>query len=76
LQDTIGKGALELEGSSKTHGSPLADELIRRAKEEVGFPSDRSFFIPEDVLLRFRCAIEKGELYEKRVDTSTETGTL
>ncbi|NPA60768.1 MAG: transketolase [Epsilonproteobacteria bacterium] len=61
----IGKGALELEGSSKTHGSPLGDELIRRAKEEVGFPSDRSFFIPEDVLLRFRCAIEKGELYEK-----------
>jgi len=61
----IGKGALELEGSSKTHGAPLGEDLLKRAKEEAGFPADESFYVPEDVLLRFRCAIEEGELYEK-----------
>jgi len=61
----IGKGALELEGSSKTHGSPLGEELIKRAKDKAGFPSNKSFFVPEDVLIRFRCAVEKGELLER-----------
>ncbi len=56
---------MELEGSSKTHGSPLGEELIKRAKDKAGFPSNKSFFVPEDVLIRFRCAVEKGELLER-----------
>ena len=61
----IGKGALELEGSHKTHGDPLGEELISKAKEKAGFNANEKFFIPEDVLVRFRGAIEKGELKEK-----------
>jgi len=37
--------------------------IISKAKE--GFDPDETFQIPEDVLFRFRCAIEKGELAEK-----------
>jgi len=61
----IGKGAGELEGSASTHGAPLGDEIIRESKIKEGFPADEKFYIPEDVLARFRCAIEEGELYEK-----------
>jgi len=61
----IGRRALELEGSHETHGAPLGDDLIARAKERAGFPPEEKFYVPEDVLTRFRCAIEKGELAER-----------
>jgi transketolase len=61
----IGKGADGLEGSHQTHGTPLGEETIKISKEKVGFPSDEKFYIPEDVLLRFRCALEEGEVAQK-----------
>ncbi len=61
----IGKGAGELEGTHHTHGAPLGEEIIRASKAKEGFDPDKTFQIPEDVLLRFRCAIEQGELAEK-----------
>jgi len=61
----IGRGAEGLEGSHETHGAPLGAAVIRESKLKEGFPADESFTIPEDVLLRFRCAIERGELAEK-----------
>jgi len=61
----IGKGAGELEGTHHTHGAPLGEEIIRASKAKEGFDPDKTFQIPEDVLLRFRCAVEKGELAEK-----------
>ena len=62
---TIGKGAEGLEGSHETHGAPLGEETIKVSKEKAGFPPEEHFYIPEDVLLRFRCAIEEGDLAEK-----------
>ena len=61
----IGKGALELEGSEKTHGAPLGEDLIKRAKERANFPSNKSFYVPEDVLDEFRKAIVKGQKAQK-----------
>jgi len=61
----IGRGAGELEGSHHTHGAPLGEDVIAAAKKSVGFDPEKKFHIPEDVLLRFRCALEKGELAEK-----------
>lgn len=61
----IGKGADGLEGSHETHGAPLGEERIRASKQKAGFPAEDAFTIPEDVLLRFRCAMEQGELAEK-----------
>jgi len=60
----IGRGC-ELEGSHETHGAPLGAEIIKAAKAKEGFDPELHFHIPEDVLLRFRCALEKGEMYEK-----------
>ncbi|HHD79999.1 MAG TPA: transketolase, partial [Campylobacterales bacterium] len=61
----IGKGAGELEGSASTHGAPLGEDIISESKAKEGFPSEEKFYIPEDVLVRFRCAIEKGDMLEK-----------
>ena len=62
---TIGKGALELEGSHKTHGAPLGEDLIKRAKAGLGFDPDKTFVVGEDVLFETRSAVEKGDLEEK-----------
>ncbi len=62
----IAKGACEMAGDHNSHGAPLGEDLIRRAKEAVGFDPDKKFYIPDDVLVRFRCAVEEGELAEKR----------
>ncbi len=61
----IAKGAGPLEGDAHSHGAPLGEEIIREAKKAAGFDPDKHFFVSDDVLERFRCAVEKGELYEK-----------
>jgi len=61
----IGKGAGELEGTAATHGAPLGDAIIAESKVKEGFPAE-TFYIDEDVLLRFRTAIEKGDMLEKQ----------
>jgi len=61
----IAKGAGELEGSHHAHGAPLGDIVIARAKKEAGFDPEKKFFVPEDILARFRCAIEHGDLLER-----------
>ena len=61
----IGKGAGELEGTHHTHGAPLGDKIIAESKTKEGFDPEKTFQVPEDVLIRFRCALEEGELAEK-----------
>ncbi len=60
----IARGAVGLEGSEKTHGAPLGEDVIKKSKEAAGFDSEKTFFVPEDALIRFRCVKEKGELLE------------
>ena len=61
----IGKGSVAFAGSHKAHGSPLGFDDIKISKERANF-SQEKFHIPDDVLVRFRTAIEMGELYEKQ----------
>jgi transketolase len=72
----IAKGAGKLEGSPHSHGAPLGDEVIAEAKKEAGFDPQKSFFVPQDALERFRCAIEKGDLYEREWIHSLKTAPL
>jgi transketolase len=60
----IGKGAATLEGSHHTHGAPLGSEEIGKSKTLAGFAHEE-FCVPEDALIRFRCALEKGDLAER-----------
>ncbi|MGL2427318.1 transketolase [Helicobacter pylori] len=41
----IGKGAIGLEGSEKTHGSPLSKEVLKQSKENAQINPDESFII-------------------------------
>jgi transketolase len=61
----IAKGAATMEGEPHTHGAPLGEDEIKKSKEKAGFDPNEHFFIPEEVLLRFRCAVEEGDLAER-----------
>ena len=61
----IAKGAGKLEGSHHAHGAPLGEDVIAQAKTDAGFDPAKKFHVDEDVLVRFRCAIEEGDLLER-----------
>ncbi len=51
--------------SPAVHGAPLSDEEARLTKKNLGFPEDKTFYIPEEALNHFRKAIERGQRQEE-----------
>ncbi|OCR89092.1 transketolase [Campylobacter fetus subsp. testudinum] len=64
----IAKGAGDLEGSHHAHGAPLGEEIIKQAKIEAGFDPQKQFFVDDDVLFKFRSAVELGDLANAQWD--------
>ena len=61
---TIGFGAPKRQGTSKAHGEPLGEEELNAAKDNLGWPKEPRFFIPDDVLEFYRKAVERGRELE------------
>ena len=55
----IGKGAPGLQGTAKTHGSPLGEAEIAAARETLGWHSP-PFEVPQDILDDWRATGERG----------------
>ncbi len=47
------------------HGAPLSEEEAKATKKALGFPEDKTFYIPEEALKHFRKAVKKGEELER-----------
>ncbi len=60
VRTTIGYGSPNRQGTSKIHGEPLGDEELNAAKDNLGWPKEPRFLIPEDVLEFYREAVEHG----------------
>jgi transketolase len=56
----IGYGSPHKQDSFEAHGSPLGDEEVRLTKQNLGWPVEPPFLVPEDALSHFRAAIEQG----------------
>lgn len=60
----IGFGSPNRQGTSKAHGEPLGDEELNAAKDNLGWPKELRFFIPDDVLAFYRKAVDRGRELE------------
>jgi len=43
------------------HGSPLGPDGVRQTKEDLGWPTEPPFFVPDDTLDLFREAVARGD---------------
>ena len=68
----IGYGSPHKHDTFQAHGEPLGVEEVRLTKRALGWPEDKSFYIPDEALAQFRSAVEKGRDLEaqwhRRVD--------
>ena len=53
----MAKGCASMEGSHKTHGSPLKADEIKATKKKLGLP-DEDFYVPEDVVAAYRARFD------------------
>lgn len=57
----IGYGSPNKQGTASAHGEPLGEDEVKLAKENLGWPQDKTFYVPEEVGRHLRdSAIEKG----------------
>lgn len=55
----IGKGAPNKAGTNKAHGAPLGEEEVKAAKENLGIPVEKPFYVPQTVLTHFQTKLAK-----------------
>lgn len=60
----IGFGSPNHQGTPKVHGEPLGDEELALTRENLGFPKDEKFYVPDDVNEFYRQAVPKGKTLE------------
>ncbi|MFC1826555.1 transketolase [Thermodesulfobacteriota bacterium] len=60
VRTSIGYGSPNRQDTAKAHGEPLGDEERRLTKENLGWPQEPTFYIPEDALIQFRKSVDRG----------------
>ncbi|MGA2820523.1 MAG: transketolase [Anaerolineales bacterium] len=60
----LGYGSPHKQDTFEAHGSPLGEEEVRLTKQNLGWPLEPAFYIPEAALAHFRQAVERGRQVE------------
>jgi transketolase len=61
VRTVIGYGAPNAAGSASCHGAPLGPEETRAAKENLGWPVEPAFHVPDEAREEFRKALAAGK---------------
>ncbi len=56
----IAYGSPNMQDNAEAHGAPLGEAEVRLTKEALGLPPDEQFWIPDEVLARYRAALVQG----------------
>ena len=68
----IGYGSPNKQDTAGAHGEPLGPEELKLTKQNLGWPQEQSFLIPDEALTHFRQAIEEGQKLENRWQSAFE----
>jgi transketolase len=60
----LGYGSPHKQDTYEAHGSPLGEEEVRLTKQNLGWPLEPAFYIPEAALAHFREAVKHGKQVE------------
>lgn len=60
----IGYGAPHKHDTFEAHGSPLGEEEVKGTKEALGWPKDKTFYIPSEAQNHLRRAVDRGKAAE------------
>jgi len=66
VRTQIGYGSPNKVNKADAHGSPLGEEEVKKAKEQLGFDPDQYFYIPDAVKEFYGKIKEAGALKEKK----------
>ncbi len=69
MQHTLATAVPTNRTQAEAHGSPLGEEEVKLTKENLGWPLEPKFYIPEEALAHFRKAIGRGEKVEAEWQT-------
>jgi transketolase len=64
LRTHIAYGSPNKQDSPSAHGEPLGEEEVRLTKQNLGWPEDTPFYVPEQALAIFRRCIDTGKEME------------
>jgi transketolase len=64
IRTVIGYGSPKA-GTNKAHGEALGPEATRETKKKLGWPEDKSFYVPEEAKQNWLQAVDKGKKYEQ-----------
>jgi transketolase len=70
VRTSIGFGSPNRQDTAKAHGEPLGDEERKLTKENLGWPQEPAFYIPDEALAHFRKSVDKGLELEQSWTTS------
>jgi transketolase len=66
VRTTIGYGAPKKQGTSGVHGAPLGEEELKAAKENLGWPQEPRFFVPDEVRAFWKQTVAAKQADAKR----------
>jgi transketolase len=64
----IGYGSPNKANTGAAHGEPLGVEEVKLTKENLGWPTEPDFYIPDEALAHFRQAVSQGAVRESEWD--------
>ena len=65
VRTVIGYGSPNKKDSAEAHGSPLGEEEVKLTKQNLGWPWQEPFYVPDEVLQHCRQAVLRGEQAQK-----------
>jgi len=68
VRSHIGYGSPNKQDTAEAHGSPLGEKEVEFTKKNLGWPLKPNFYVPPEVLTKFRQMVDRGINLQKEWD--------